>query len=69
MLTIAQAAVLMGIKQSRIFQIVDTGATHFNEAEAGVLMICLPSLARALVPARNRSTARGSYVWRTTVRR
>ena len=51
MLTIVQAAVLMGIKQSRIFQIVDTGATHSIEAEAGALMICLPSLARALEPA------------------
>jgi len=51
MLTSAQAAVLMGIKQSRIFQIVDTGATHSIEAEAGALMICLPSLARALEPA------------------
>jgi formate hydrogenlyase subunit 4 len=51
MLAIAQAAVLLGIKQSQIFQIVETGAAHFNEAEAGVLMICLPSLARALDPA------------------
>ena len=48
MLAIAQAAELLGIKQSQIFQIVETGAAHFNEAEAGVLMICLPSLARAL---------------------
>ena len=51
MLAIAQAAVLLGIKQSRIFQIVETGAAHFAEAEAGALMICLPSLATALEPA------------------
>ena len=45
MLAIAQAAVLLGIKQSQIFQIVETGAAHFNEAEAGAVMICLSSLA------------------------
>ena len=48
MLAIAQAAVLSGIKQSRIFQIVETGAAHFTETEAGALMICLNSLAAAL---------------------
>ena len=51
MLEIAQAAVLLGIKQSQIFQIVETGAAHSTEAEAGALMICLPSLAKALEPA------------------
>lgn len=50
MLAIAQAAVLLGIKQSQIFRIVEMGATHSTEAEAGALMICLPSLARALEP-------------------
>lgn len=44
MLAIAQAAVLFGIKQSRIFQIVETDVVHFNEAETGVLMICINSL-------------------------
>ena len=44
MLTIAQAAVLLGIRQSQIFQIVETGAAHFTEAKAGALMICLTSL-------------------------
>ena len=48
MLPIAQAAILLGIKQSRIFQIAETGAVHFTEAEAGVLMICLNSLAAVL---------------------
>jgi len=51
MLAIAQAAVLLGIKQSQIFQIVEKGAAHSSEAEAGALMICLPSLATALDPA------------------
>ena len=51
MLAIAQAAVLLGIKQSQIFQIVEKGAAHSTEAEAGALMICLPSLAVALESA------------------
>ena len=48
MLEIAQAAVLMGIKQGRIFQIVETGAAHFTEIEAGAVMICITSLAEIL---------------------
>jgi len=47
MLTIAQAAVLFRLRQSRIFQIIETGAAHFTEeeTEAGALMICLTSLS------------------------
>ena len=48
MLTIAQAAVLFRLKQSRIFQIVETGVVHFTEAESEALMICLNSLATVL---------------------
>ncbi len=48
MLRIGQAAKLLGIKQSRIFQIIETGAAHFTEAEAGALMICLTSLSAVL---------------------
>ena len=48
MLKIGQAAVLLGIKQSRIFQIIETGVAHFTEAEAGALMICLNSLSAVL---------------------
>ena len=48
MLTIAHAAVLFGIKQSQIFQIVETGTAHSAEAEAGALMICLTSLSAVL---------------------
>lgn len=48
MLTIAQAAVLLGIKQSRIFQIIEQEATHFTDVEAGALMICLTSLSAVL---------------------
>lgn len=48
MLPIAQTAVLFRLKQSRVFQLVETGAAHFTEAEAGALMICLNSLAAVL---------------------
>lgn len=48
MLPIAQTAVLLRLKQSQIFQIIETGATHFTEVEAGALMICLNSLAAVL---------------------
>jgi hypothetical protein len=45
MLRVEQAAVLFGIKQRRIFQIIETGAAHYTEGEAGAVMICLNSLA------------------------
>ena len=48
MLTAEQAAEMFGITQRRIFQIVETGAAHFTEAEVGALMICITSLAIVL---------------------
>ena len=60
MLAIAQAAVMFGVKQSRIFQIVETGEAHSAEAEAGSLMICLPSLAIALELAEKNEGRRRS---------
>jgi hypothetical protein len=48
MLTIEQTANMLGIKQRRIFQIIEIGAIHFTESEAGVLMICLTSLVSFL---------------------
>ncbi|HRH46055.1 MAG TPA: hypothetical protein PKY82_30710 [Pyrinomonadaceae bacterium] len=48
MLTITQSANLLGINQRRIFQIIETGAAHFTETEAGALMICPSSLAAIL---------------------
>lgn len=48
MLPIAQAAVLFGLKQSRVFQIIETGSAHFTEAEEGELMICINSLSAIL---------------------
>lgn len=47
-LTAEQAAVLFGIKQRRIFQIVETGVAHFTEYESGAAMICIASLAEFL---------------------
>lgn len=47
-LTAEQAAGFFGIQQRRIFQIIETGAAHFIETEAGALMICLNSLAAVL---------------------
>ncbi len=48
MLTIEQAAGLLGIRQRQIFQIIEADAAHFTETEAGALMICLNSLAAVL---------------------
>lgn len=48
MLTADQAAGLCGIKQRRIFQIIETNAAHFTEIEAGAVMICIPSLTAVL---------------------
>lgn len=56
MLPIAQAAVLFRLKQSRIFQVVVTGAAHFTEVEAGELMICLQSLTEFLEDARSEKS-------------
>ena len=48
MLMTEQAAGFFGIKQRRIFQIIETEAAHFTEIEAGAVMICLNSLAAVL---------------------
>ena len=48
MVSAEQTANLLGIKQRRIFQIVETGAAHYTEAEAGAIMICINSLAAVL---------------------
>jgi hypothetical protein len=60
MLTTEQAANIFGIKQRRIFQIIETEAAHFTEIEAGAVMICMTSLAdfldgeQTLTPANGR---------------
>ena len=42
--TVEQAAKILGITQRRIFQIVETGAAHYAESESGRAAICLTSL-------------------------
>jgi len=58
MLPIAQAAVLMGIKQSRVFRIIEADAAHFTETEAGELMICVNSVA-AVSDGQSRERSEG----------
>lgn len=48
MMTTEQAANLCGIKQRRIFQIIENEAAHFTEIETGAVIICLSSLAAIL---------------------
>ncbi len=48
MLTTEQSANFFGIKQRRVFQIIETDAAHFTEAEAGATLVCLASLAAVL---------------------
>lgn len=56
MLTTEQAAIFFGIKQRRVFQIIETEMTHFREIEAGAVMICLKSLAGVLESEFQRET-------------
>ena len=48
MLRVEQAADFFGIKQRRIFQIIETEQAHFTETEAGVAMICITFLKETL---------------------
>jgi len=57
MLKVEQAAALFGIKQRRIFQIIETEAAHFTEIEAGAVMICLTSLAEVLDGGQTQTPA------------
>ncbi|MDQ3088937.1 MAG: hypothetical protein M3Q78_10115 [Acidobacteriota bacterium] len=60
MLRVEQAADFFGIKQRRIFQIIEAEAAHFNETKAGAVMICILSLketlsdGKTLTPTDNR---------------
>ena len=48
MLRVEQAADFFGIKQRRIFQIIEAEAAHYIETEAGAAMICITSLKETL---------------------
>jgi hypothetical protein len=58
-LPIAQAAIFFGIKQRRVFQIIEPEAAHFTEPESGAVMICLNSPANHFLSATttNRKTS------------
>lgn len=53
MLQVEQVAAFFNIRQRHIFQIVESGAAHFTETEAGAALICIPSLGRALEGEEN----------------
>ena len=57
MLMSEQAAGFFGIKQRRIFQIIETEAAHYTEIEAGAVMICMTSLAEFLDGGQTLSPA------------
>ena len=48
MLATEAAAGFFGIKQRRVFQIIETEAAHFAEIEAGAVLVCMSSLAKFL---------------------
>lgn len=48
MLVAEKTAVLFGIKQRIIFQLIEKNAAHFTETEAGAVMACLSSIAESL---------------------
>ena len=48
MLTAEQAAGMFGITQRRVFRIVEAGAAHYTEADAGAVMICIKALQEFL---------------------
>jgi hypothetical protein len=46
MLPAAEAALLLGVTLRKLCRQVDLGSLHYAELEAGVLLICLNSLAQ-----------------------
>jgi hypothetical protein len=60
MLMTEQATVFFGVKQRRIFQIIETESAHFTETEAGAVMICITSLAEFLDGGKNLTPADGN---------
>ena len=45
MLSAEQTAALLTVSQRRIFQLVELGAGHFTETDAGALLVCPNSFA------------------------
>ncbi|MCB1026120.1 MAG: hypothetical protein KDB79_17110 [Acidobacteria bacterium] len=48
MLAVEQVAVLFGVKQRLLFQIIEQDRVHFIETVRGSVMVCLSSLSAAL---------------------
>ena len=48
MLTAEQIAAVFDISHRAVYQIIENGAAHFVETEAGVLLVCPNSLAESL---------------------
>ncbi len=48
MLTTEQASGVFGIKQRRIFQIIEAEPAHFTETNERSVMICMTSMAEVL---------------------
>ena len=44
MISIAEAALVAGLSQRAIFQVIEAGRVHFVELKGGSLLVCLESL-------------------------
>lgn len=56
-LTAEQTVTFFNINQRAIFQLIEKGAAHFAEIEAGVVMICLSSISAILQISNNEQTS------------
>lgn len=57
MLTAETAAVLFRVKCRLVYQLVELGAAHFVETEAGAMFVCPSSLDRAIGDVNDAPTA------------
>ena len=48
MLAAEHLAQVMGLSRRAVYRYIETGAAHFVETQAGVLLVCVPRLAEAL---------------------
>ena len=48
MLAAEQTAVVFNLSRRTVYQLVESGAAHFAETEAGLLLVCPNSLAETL---------------------
>lgn len=50
--TVREAALFLGIKQRRIFQLIELNEVHYSETETGEVMIC-PSTVKMFQEGEN----------------